>query len=65
MCLTLPTWVLAEQVQRAQGQTIMVESRPGAGTAIGTEPWRPLLPTATHFCSPQEAIFSSVRMFER
>jgi tripartite-type tricarboxylate transporter receptor subunit TctC len=29
--------VLAEQVQRAHGQAIVIESRPGAGTAIGTE----------------------------
>jgi tripartite-type tricarboxylate transporter receptor subunit TctC len=29
--------LLAEQVQRTHGQTIVVESRPGAGTAIGTE----------------------------
>jgi tripartite-type tricarboxylate transporter receptor subunit TctC len=29
--------LLAEQVQRTHGQTIVVESRPGGGTAIGTE----------------------------
>ena len=29
--------LVAEQIQRARGQTIVVESRPGAGTAIGTE----------------------------
>ena len=29
--------VLAEQVQRAHGQNIVIESRPGAGTAVGTE----------------------------
>lgn len=29
--------VLAEQVQRVHGQTIVIESRPGAGTAVGTE----------------------------
>jgi tripartite-type tricarboxylate transporter receptor subunit TctC len=29
--------VLTEQVGRAQGQTIVVENRPGAGTIIGTE----------------------------
>jgi tripartite-type tricarboxylate transporter receptor subunit TctC len=29
--------LLAEQVGRAQGATIMVESRPGAGSEIGTE----------------------------
>src|ERR1700744_3357153 len=29
--------LLAEEVQRTHGQTIVVESRPGAGTAIGTE----------------------------
>lgn len=29
--------LLAEEVQRTHGQAIVVESRPGAGTAIGTE----------------------------
>jgi tripartite-type tricarboxylate transporter receptor subunit TctC len=29
--------LLAEEVQRAHGQPVVVESRPGAGTAIGTE----------------------------
>src|SRR6516162_4188511 len=29
--------LLAEQIGRAQGLTILVENRPGAGTAIGTE----------------------------
>lgn len=29
--------VLAEEIQRAHGQTIVIESRPGAGTAVGTE----------------------------
>ena len=29
--------LLAEQIGRANGQTIFVESRPGAGTVIGTE----------------------------
>lgn len=29
--------LLAEQIGRAQGPTIVVENRPGAGTAIGTE----------------------------
>src|SRR6266852_335653 len=29
--------LLVEQVSRAQGQTIVIESRPGAGTVIGTE----------------------------
>jgi len=29
--------ILAEQIARAQGLTVVVENRPGAGTAIGTE----------------------------
>jgi tripartite-type tricarboxylate transporter receptor subunit TctC len=29
--------VLAEQVSRAQGRTLVIENRPGAGTIIGTE----------------------------
>ena len=29
--------ILAEQIARAQGSTVVVENRPGAGTAIGTE----------------------------
>src|SRR5207253_2788273 len=29
--------LLVEQVSRAQGQTMVIESRPGAGTTIGTE----------------------------
>ena len=29
--------VLAEQVGRAQGQTVLIENRPGAGGAIGAE----------------------------
>jgi tripartite-type tricarboxylate transporter receptor subunit TctC len=29
--------LLAEQIGRAQGLTILIEKRPGAGTAIGTE----------------------------
>src|SRR5258708_7973641 len=29
--------VLAEQIGRAQGPTVVIENRPGAGTAIGTE----------------------------
>ncbi|AMN41517.1 Bug family tripartite tricarboxylate transporter substrate binding protein [Rhodoplanes sp. Z2-YC6860] len=29
--------ILAEQVNRAQGATVIVENRPGAGTAIGTD----------------------------
>jgi tripartite-type tricarboxylate transporter receptor subunit TctC len=29
--------LLAEQIGRANGQTVFVESRPGAGTVIGTE----------------------------
>jgi tripartite-type tricarboxylate transporter receptor subunit TctC len=32
-----PTDTLAEQIGRAQGSTIVVENRPGAGMVIGAE----------------------------
>lgn len=57
--------LLAEQIQRTQGQTIVVESRPGPARPSEPKRWRALFPTATHSCSPLEAIFSSVRTFER
>ena len=31
------TRLLAEQIGRAQGPTVMIENRPGAGTVLGTE----------------------------
>ena len=39
--------LMAEQIGRAQGVTIVVENRPGASGMIGTERCRARRPTAT------------------